>query len=76
MGAPFATDAGRFYRARILRPMPFELWRQDDNGNRFLVDTFADRHAAEERLRWLTRSVHKQTWWISGKPETPDKESP
>lgn len=56
--------------------MPFDLWRQDDNGNRFLVDTFADRTAAEEKLRWLTRSVHKQTWWISERPETPDKESP
>jgi hypothetical protein len=56
--------------------MLFELWRQDDNGNCFLVDTFADRPAAEERLRRLTRSIHKQTWWISERPETPDKESP
>ena len=44
--------------------MSFELWRQDDNGNRFLVGTFADRAVAEERLAELTRTVHKQTYWI------------
>ena len=45
--------------------MWFELWRQDDNGNRFLVDTCPDRPAAEKRLAELTRSPHKQTYWIS-----------
>ena len=42
----------------------YELWREDDNGNRFLVDSFADRAAAEERLRELERTPHKQTYWI------------
>ena len=45
--------------------MKFELWRQDDNGNRFLVERFPDRGRAEERLSELTRSLHKQTWWIN-----------
>lgn len=45
--------------------MTFELWRQDDNGNRFLVGTFADRAAAERRLAELTRIQHKQTYWIA-----------
>ncbi len=45
--------------------MDFELWRQDDNGNRFLVGTFAERAAAEARMAELTRVVHKQTYWIS-----------
>jgi len=44
--------------------MPFELWRQDDNGQRFPVDTFADRASAEERMRELTVSMHKQFYWI------------
>jgi hypothetical protein len=56
--------------------LPFELWRQDDNGHRFLVDAFADRVDAEERLRDLTRSVHKQTYWICEKPEEPGRKSP
>lgn len=49
--------------------MTYELWRQDDNGNRFLVGTFADRDAAEHRLAELTRVPHKQTYWITEKSE-------
>lgn len=45
--------------------MTFELWRQDDNGNRFPVGTFPDRAAAEARLAELTRIPHKQTYWIT-----------
>ncbi len=43
----------------------FELWRQDDNGNRFMIGTFACRAAAESRLAELTRAQHKQTYWIT-----------
>ena len=43
----------------------FELWRQDDNGNRFLVGSYSERDAAEERLADLTRCRHKQTYWIT-----------
>jgi len=49
--------------------MRFELWRQDDNGNRFLVCGFPDRSAAEERLAELTRVPHKQTYWIDAKED-------
>ena len=45
--------------------MRFELWRQDDNGNSFLVGRFADRNAAEVRLTELTRVQHKQVYWIT-----------
>ena len=66
--------------------MRFSLWRQDDNGNLFLVGVFPDRAAAGARLAELTRSLHRQTYWISengaetGKvtqqrqPHSPDKE--
>ncbi len=42
----------------------FQLWRQDDNGNRFLVGIFSERKIAEGRLDELTRAPHKQTYWI------------
>jgi len=52
--------------------MRFELWRQDDNANRFLVGSFPDRAAAEERLAELTRCPHKQTYWITDLPDGPE----
>ena len=51
--------------------LKFELWRQDDNGNRFLVGAFADRAVAERRLVELTGNPHKQTYWITEKTEGP-----
>lgn len=45
--------------------MRFELWRQDDNGNRFPVCCYPELSAAEERLAELTRRPHKQTYWIT-----------
>ena len=45
--------------------MAWHLWRQDDNGNRFLIDTYATRELAEDRIAELTRSPHKQTYWVS-----------
>jgi hypothetical protein len=44
--------------------MTWELWREDDNGNKFLVGTFPAKKLAEERLAELTRCQHKQTYWI------------
>ena len=44
--------------------MAWQVWRQDDNGNRFLVDTFATKELAEDRIVVLTQSLHKQTYWV------------
>lgn len=44
--------------------MTWELWREDDNGNKFLVGVFHSEKLAEERLAELTRIQHKQTYWI------------
>ncbi len=49
--------------------MYFELWRQDDNGNRFLVGVWPDRDSAERRLEELTRHPHKQIYWITERPD-------
>jgi hypothetical protein len=44
--------------------MTWQIWRQDDNGNRFLVGEFPSRDLAELRLVELTRGQHKQIYWI------------
>jgi len=45
--------------------MTWQLWRQDDNGNRFLVGDFAIRELAERRMAELALGRHKQIYWIS-----------
>lgn len=44
--------------------MIWQLWRQDDNGNRFLVAEFESHGSADARMEELTRSPHKQMYWI------------
>ena len=53
--------------------MAWQLWRQDDNGNRFLVGNFTGRAVAEQRLTELTQNQHKQTYWISKALDTKDE---
>jgi len=50
--------------------MTWQLWRQDDNGVRFLVGTYAVQEAAEEKMAELTRCHHKQTYWITEAAES------
>ncbi len=51
--------------------LTFHLWRQDDNGNRLLVETFADWREAESHLALPARGGHKQTYWLTEQnPET------
>jgi len=52
--------------------MIFELWRQDDNGNRFLVGSYPSRPQAEKRLEELTRCQHKQVYWLVDRSEGED----
>lgn len=46
----------------------FEVWRRDDNGNEFLVDTFDDRAQAEKRAAELSGSGHRQMYWVKEGP--------
>ena len=55
---------------------PWVLWRQDDNGNRFVVATFDDQKAAEAALRAFERKKHKQTYWIDRAPDSPSDPTP
>ena len=48
--------------------MIWQVWRQDDNGNRFLVGSYPTRELAQARISELSRTQHKQTYWISEEP--------
>lgn len=50
--------------------MTWQLWRQDDNGVRYLVETYSLKEAAQEKITELTRCHHKQTYWVSEAIET------
>jgi hypothetical protein len=53
--------------------MIFELWRQDDNGQRFLVDRHRNLDEAKRRLAELTRVQHKQIYWIAETMDSTDR---
>jgi hypothetical protein len=42
----------------------WELWRQDDNGNRFLIGRFGALEAADAAQRRFEALGHKQTYWV------------
>ncbi|HYO68437.1 MAG TPA: hypothetical protein VEU33_20380 [Archangium sp.] len=42
----------------------WQLWRQDDNGSRFLVDDFGSRAEAVKALQKMESAVHKQGYWL------------
>jgi hypothetical protein len=42
----------------------WELWRQDDNGNRFVVGRFHTAEAADAEQRRFEALAHKQTYWV------------
>jgi hypothetical protein len=42
----------------------WELWRQDDNGNRFVITRFHSAEAAEAEQRRFEALGHKQTYWV------------
>ena len=49
----------------------WRIVRQDDNGNRFLVEAGLSEKAARRRVDELTARGHKQTYWIE-----PDRRAP
>jgi hypothetical protein len=42
----------------------WELWRQDDNGNRFRIGRFATENEADEAQRRFEALAHKQIYWV------------
>jgi hypothetical protein len=43
----------------------WELWRQDDNGSRFLIGRIATEEAAAAEQRRFEALAHKQTYWVA-----------
>jgi len=43
----------------------YQVWRQDDNGNVFLVASFDCRVDAEREIAGLAGGGHKQSYWIT-----------
>lgn len=44
--------------------IPHDLFREDDNGARFLIARYATQEAAEEFAKELTRRGHKQHYFV------------
>ena len=42
----------------------YQLWRQDDNGNVFLIRETASRAVVEQEKVRLEAGGHKQMYWI------------
>ncbi len=60
-------------RRPIVNRTVFEVWRQDDNGNRYLLSTHADRAAAEAVVAEMESGVqHKQLYSVVERP-APDQ---
>lgn len=43
---------------------PHELWRQDDNGHKFLIETFPCKADAVRAMKEFETRLHKQIYWI------------
>jgi hypothetical protein len=47
-------------------PRRWQLWRQDDNGNSYLVSVHPDEDSARARLAAFESGVvHKQSYWVT-----------
>jgi hypothetical protein len=55
-----------------VRPIPnidpvmrYELWRQDDNGNRVRIAVYASEAEAEAERAAYEARAHKQMYWVT-----------
>jgi hypothetical protein len=47
---------------------PWVVWRQDDNGNRFVVSRHDTRDQAEAVAARFEARGHKQLYWVAEEP--------
>lgn len=52
----------------------YELWRQDDNGNEFMIEIFLSEKEAEEAKKEFEAKGHKQMYWVREKPDIVTRE--
>lgn len=64
-GLPERADAESFYKS--IQLSLHELWRQDDNGHKFLIETFPCRADAVSAMKEFEARLHKQTYWVEKK---------
>jgi hypothetical protein len=50
------------------------VYRQDDNGNRFVVSSFESEEAAKEHAAELESHGHKQLYWVSRNDDQPTEQ--
>ena len=55
--------------------MSWELWRQDEHGNEFLVQEFDDRGSADDARDAFIARGHHQHYWVKD-PEGVGAERP
>lgn len=48
----------------------YEVWRQDDSGNKFLVEIFTTEQDAQQLVDTLTARGHKQFYWWEKRPNS------
>jgi hypothetical protein len=47
-----------------IKLQPCELWRQDDNGHKLLIETFPCKADAVKTMKEFEARLHKQTYWV------------
>jgi|CXWL01.1.fsa_nt_gi hypothetical protein len=72
LGALELTSASLAWLSPRISLPPFDLWRQDDNGNRFYIDQFPCRADAEHARDGYERRGHKQAYFVE-RAESPRK---
>lgn len=50
----------------------WQLWRQDDHGNEFLMREFAERAEAERARDAFAARGHHQHYWVTRAPDGED----
>lgn len=58
------TSEKIIYLYEDVKLIPHELWRQDDNGHKFLVETFICKTDAVKAMKDFEGRGHKQTYWV------------
>lgn len=65
IGALELSEDINLVRFHEFTALSWELWREDDNGNRSLVARFARGHDANAMAKYFEERGHKQRYWAN-----------